>query len=235
MQSFKSDILKKIEAIPEGKIFTFSNISFPVAKFANVAVILSNLAKENKLVRVERGAYYRPKLSNLGLGFLPVYQDEQFLYLTNKLNGYLTGIHIYNKMSLTAQVPATVTIASPYPVRAFKFKKLAVQCVKSYIDRPGDTQTLYLAQILDAVKDLQHIPGVSPQAAFDKINRLHVSALSPKNQEKLVSLSLKYPPRVRKLLSDMMYSNSKYDLAEQLAGTICPTTRFNLSYKIIEQ
>jgi hypothetical protein len=88
---------------------------------------------------------------------------------------------------------------------------------------------------LDAVKDLKHIPGVSPQATFDKINRLHVSALSPKNQEKLVSLSLKYPPRVRKSLSNMMYSNNKRDLAEQLAGTICPTTRFNLSYKTVEQ
>jgi hypothetical protein len=229
MESFKSNILKQIENITEGKIFTFSDISFPIAKFANVAVILSNLTKENKLVRVERGAYYRPKLSNLGLGFLPVYQDEQFLYLTNKLNGYLTGTYIYNKMSLTEQVPTTVTIASPYPIRAFKFKRLAVQCVKSYIDRPGDAQTLYLAQILDAVKDLQRIPGVSPQTAFDKINRLHVSMLSPKNQEKLVSLSLKYPPRVRKSLSDMMCSNNKRDLAKQLAGTICPTTRFNLT------
>ena len=235
MQSFKSDIIKKIEAIPESKIFTYSDISFPVVKFANVAAILSTLAKENKLVRVERGAYYRPKLSNLDLGFLPVYQDEQFLYLTNKLNGYLTGSYVYNKMSLTDQVPTTVTIASPYPVRAFKFKKLTVQCVKSYIDRPGDAQTLYLAQILDAVKDLQHIPGVSPQVAFDKINRLHVSALSPKNQKKLVSLSLKYPPRVRKSLSDMMCRNRKHDLAEQLAGTICPTTRFNLPYKTVGQ
>ncbi|MDR1054483.1 MAG: DUF6088 family protein [Prevotellaceae bacterium] len=235
MQSFKSNILKKIEAIPEGKIFTFGDISFPVTKFANVAVILSNLTKENKLVRVERGAYYRPKLSNLGLGFLPVYQDEQFLYLTNKLNGYLTGMYIYNKMSLTEQVPATVTIASTYPVRAFKFKKLAVQCVKSYIDRPSDVQTLYLVQILDAVKDMQHIPGVTPQTAFDKINRLHVSVLSLKDQKKLVSLSLKYPPRVRKSLSDMMYRNNKRDLAEQLVGTICPTTRFNLSYKTVEQ
>ena len=36
--------------------------------------------------------------SVLGLGKLPVYQDEQFRYLTEKLNGYITGAYIYNKM-----------------------------------------------------------------------------------------------------------------------------------------
>jgi hypothetical protein len=232
MQSFKSDILKQIEVMPSGKIFTFKNLVYPLSKQANVAVILSDLTKNDKLVRVEKGAYYKPKLSRLGLGFLPVFQEEQLNYLTNKLEGYLTGAYIYNKMALTEQVPAVITIAVHYPMRAFKFHKLSVECVKAYVQAPNDSQTLFLVRILDAIKDFKYIPGVSPQEAYDRIYNLHISSLDYPNLKKIVSLSSHYPPRVRKALSDMLYKNNR-DLGEQLAGTISPTTRFNLPYKTV--
>ena len=54
MKSFKSEIISQIDIIPEGKIFTFSNLDFPMEKFANVAVVLSDLSKEKKVVRVEK-------------------------------------------------------------------------------------------------------------------------------------------------------------------------------------
>ncbi|MCE5226441.1 MAG: hypothetical protein LLG05_11375 [Porphyromonadaceae bacterium] len=232
MQSFKSNIVKQIETIPEGRIFTFADIAFPMDKFANVAVILSQLTKEQKLLRVERGAYYRAKQSSLGLGLLPVYQDEQLSYLTRKLGGYLTGAYVYNKMSLTEQVPSVITIAMHYPVRAFRFKKLSIECVKAYVDTPDDKETLQLIRILDAIKDLKYIPGVSPQTAYERISSLHVSVLSQSKLERTVSLAMAYPPRVRKILSDMLERRNNQDLREQLIGMICPTTRFNLPYKV---
>ena len=233
MKSFKSDIISQIEVIPEGKIFTFSNLNFSMEKFANVAVILSDLSKAKKVVRVEKGAYYRPKQSSLGLGVLPVYQDEQLNYLTRKLDGYLTGAYIYNKMSLTEQVPSVITIAVNRPVRAFKFKKMSVECVKAYVDTPEDDDTLRIIRILDAIKDLKRIPGTTPQQAYDRILALHISQLSQVNLKKTVSLSMAYPPRVRKILSDMLEKNNHADLNRQLVNTICPTTRFDLPYKTI--
>ncbi len=231
MKSFKASIIKQIEHIQEGKIFTFSDLDFPMEKFANTAVLLSELSKEKKLIRVEKGAYYRPKQSSLGLGILPVYQDEQIDYLTRKLDGYLTGAYIYNKMSLTEQVPSVITIAVHRPVRGFKFRKLFVECVKAYVDTPDDENTLYLTRILDAIKDLKHIPGTTPQQAYDRISALYISQLSLQNLKKVISLATAYPPRVRKVLSDML-NNSKYaDLSNQLVNTICPTTRFDLPYK----
>ena len=231
MKSFKSDIISQIDIIPEGKIFTFSNLDFPMEKFANVAVVLSDLSKEKKVVRVEKGAYYRPKQSSLGLGVLPVYQDEQLNYLTRKLGGYLSGAYIYNKMSLTEQVPSVITIAVNRPVRAFKFKKMSVECVKAYVDMPDNDDTLHLIRILDAVKDLKRIPGTTPKQAYDRIFALHISQLSRVNLEKTVSLSMGYPPGVRKILSDMLEKNNQVDLNKQLVNTICPTTRFDLPYK----
>ena len=43
-----------------------------------------NRAAKGYWYGLKRGAYYRPKKSVLGLGKLPVYQDEQFRYLTEK-------------------------------------------------------------------------------------------------------------------------------------------------------
>ena len=132
MASFRKEILGQIERIDTGRIFTFRDLSFETEKTANVAVLLSEQSRKGVLVRVEKGAYYRPKKSVLGLGKLPVYQDEQFRYLTEKLNGYITGAYIYNKMGLTEQVATTITIATPNPVRRFRFKNLDIECVKAY-------------------------------------------------------------------------------------------------------
>ena len=233
MKSFKSNIIKQIELIPKGKIFTFADLDFPIEKFANVAVIISMLSKEKTLVRVGKGAYYRPKQSSLGLGLLPVYQDEQLTYLTRKLDGYLTGAYIYNKMSLTEQVPTVITIAVNQPVRAFKFKKLSVECVKSYVETPNDENTLHLIRVLDAIKDLKYIPATTPQQVYDRIFNLYVSKLPHESLKKIVSLATTYPPRVRKILSDMLNKNHHSDLCKHLVGTICPTTRFDLPYKTI--
>ena len=200
MDTFKSNIHKQLDRIPEGRIFTFDDLVFQSPKFAQVAVILSNLTKEKKLIRIEKGAYYKSKSSSLGLGYLPVYQEEKLNYLIKKMDGYLTGTYIYNKMSLTEQVPSVITIAVRYPVRAFTFEKLSVECVKSYVDISGDSPDLYLVRILDAIKDCRHIPGTSPQEVYDRIFNLHVSTLGYAFLEKLVSLSKKYPPRVRKIL-----------------------------------
>ncbi len=233
MKSFRSNIIKQIETIPEGKIFTFTDLDFPVEKFANVAVILSELAKRKKLARVEKGAYYRPKQSSLGLGVLPIYQDEQLNYLTRKLNGYLTGTYIYNKMALTEQVSSVITIAAPQPVRPFRFKKLSVECVKAYVDIPDNENVLHLVRMLDAMKDLKYIPGTTPQQAYNRIYALHISQLSTIDLERIVTLATTYPPRVRKILSDMLKKANRPDLSKQLVKTICPTTRFELPYKTI--
>jgi hypothetical protein len=204
-------IQQQIERIPEGKIFTSNDLDFPIKKQASVAVMLSNLAKEQQLVRIEKGAYYKPKLSRLGLGFLPVYQEEQLNYLTNKLSGYLTGTYIYNKMALTQQMSSVITIAVPKPVRAFKFNTLSVECVKAYVPQAmDDSQNLFLVRILDAIKDLKNIPGLTPQEAFERIYTIHIALLSSTNLQKIVSLSLYYPPRVRKVLGDMLGSSSAH-------------------------
>ena len=63
MESFRKNILQQIECIATGRIFTFRDLSFDNDKTANVAVLLSEQSKKGILVRVEKGAYYRPRKS----------------------------------------------------------------------------------------------------------------------------------------------------------------------------
>lgn len=234
MRTFTSTIKKQIDKIPEGKIFTFQDLTYPNEKARNVTVIISNLAKEKKIVRVDRGAYYKPEKTILKNVTVPVYQDEKLRYLCDKLDGYVTGILAYNQMRLTEQVPMVITIATPYPVRTFKIQNLRIQCVRAYIDAPSkkDEEALYHACILDAIKDIKRVPGATPQNVFDRLIKYHIRNMSAKDVERMLQFALKYPPRVRKILSDMLGVAGFNESKERLESTICSFTYFKLPYKI---
>jgi hypothetical protein len=230
MSSFRKSILQQIEKIDAGRIFTFRDLSFDMGKVANVAVLLSELSRKGTVVRIEKGAYYRPKKSVLGLGKLPVFQDEQFRYLTEKLNGYVTGAYVYNKMGLTEQVATTITIATPCPVRRFRFRNLAVECVKAYCTDCREESLISYLRLLDAIKDMKSIPGTTVQDVYDRVKSQYFSKYDTAELKKIVSLSRSYPPRVRKAVADILGDIGQPQLQSEVSKTILPTTRFNLSY-----
>lgn len=231
MTSFRREILQQIKQIDAGRIFTYGDLSFPNEKTANVAVLLSEQSKSGSLVRIEKGAYFRPKKSALGLGLLPVYQDEQLRYITRKLDGYITGAYIYNKMGLTEQVATTITIATTKPVRRFRFKNLNIECVKAYTTLYRDEANVPFLRLLDAIKDIKRIPGSTQQDTYECIKKQYFKDLSMQELVKIVSLAKDYPPRVRKIVADLLEDIGQQDLRQKLTCTILPTTRFNLDYK----
>jgi hypothetical protein len=234
MASFRKGILQQIEQIDTGRIFTFRDLLFPNDKLTNVAVFLSEQNKKGLLMRIEKGAYFRPRKSTLGLGTLPVYQDEQFRYITKKLDGYITGAYIYNKMNLTEQVATTITVATQKPIRHFRFKNLDVECVKAYTsDYHYEVNIPYL-RLLDAAKDIKHIPGSTQKDIYERIKNQYFSIFSMQELTKVVSLAKNYPPRVRKIVADILGEIGQHDLQREISNTILPTTRFNLNYETIK-
>lgn len=231
MASFRKEILGQIEQIDAGRIFTFRDLSFDIGKTANVAVLLSERSRHGELVRIAKGAYYRPRVSGLGLGTLPVYQEEQFRYLTEKLDGYLTGPYVYNKMGLTEQVSATITIATTSPVRRFRFRNLDIECVKAYCTSRMDRRLIPYLRLLDAIKDMKRIPGATGQDIYDRIKRQYFNGYSQMELAKIVSLAKSYPPRVRKVVADILGDLGWNVFQMEMTKTLIPTTRFKLDYK----
>ena len=178
-----------------------------------------NRAAKGYWYGLKRGRTTVPRNQCLGLGKLPVYQDEQFRYLTEKLNGYITGAYVYNKMGLTEQVATTITIATPNPVRRFRFKNLDIECVKAYcMDYPDESLVPYL-RLLDAIKDMKRIPGTTGQDIYNRIKSQYFNGYSLPELEKIVSLAKSYPPRVRKVVADILGDIRQTVLQTEMAKT----------------
>ncbi len=206
-------MLGQIGQLEAGRIFLFKDLSFDAGRTANVAVLLSEQCRKGNLVRISKGAYYRPAKSKLGLGELPVYQDEQLRHITNKLQGYITGVYAYNKMGLTEQMATSITIATARPVRNFQFGRLHIVCVKAYVQDCMDETSIPYLRVLDAIKDMKHIPGTTEQEVYDLVRTLYFSRYSIHEIEKVTSLAKCYPPRVRKAVSNLINSRTINALA----------------------
>ncbi len=231
MDSFRKSMICQIRQFETGRIFTFRDLSYEPKRTANVAVLLSEQCRKGELARLRKGAYYRPAKSSLGLGQLPVYQDEQLRYLTKRLDGYISGPYIYNKMGLTEQTTSTLTIATPRPTRRFQFNNLNVVCRKAYCTSHANKKTVDILRLLDAICDLKHIPGTSEQDVYDRVKDLYFSKYSEQELKRTVSLAQSYPPRVRKTVADLLGDLGHADLQSELEATLLPTTRFNINYK----
>jgi hypothetical protein len=216
MVSFRKVILGQIEQFDAGRIFTFRDLSFNIAKTANVSVLLSELSRKGLLVRIKKGVYYRPKMSALGLGELPVYQDELLRFLTEKLNGYLTGAYVYNKMGLTEQVATTITIATPKPVRRFRFKNLEVECVKAYCMDFRDESLVPYLRVLDAIKDMKRIPGATEDDVYNRLRSQYFNRYSPSELTRIVSLAKNYRPYVRRVVANLLGDIGHPELCQEI-------------------
>ena len=230
MEKLKKNIIHQIADIEIGRVFTYKDLIFPPEKFGSVIHILFKNCCSGELVRIGRGAFYKPKESSLGLGLLPLDEDELLKYLSNKLNGYVTGLFAYNSMGLTEQIPSILTLATKKYIRPFIFQSLKIETVRSYIEITDDRQIVKYLRILDAIKDIKKIPARTQQEVYEDIKSRYFETYSSEIQYKLVSLAKKYPPRVRKILSDILRDIGSNEMSTELLSTIYPTTRFELNY-----
>ena len=120
-------------------------------------------------------------------------------------------------MGLTEQVATTITIATPNPVRRFRFKNLDVECVKAYCMDCSDESLVPYLRLLDAIKDMKRIPGTTGQDIYNRVKSQYFNGY--------------YPPRVRKTVTDILGDVGQTVLQAEMAKTLLPTTRFNLDYR----
>ena len=85
--------------------------------------------------------------------------------------------------------------------------------------------------LLDAIKDMKRIPGTTGQDIYNRVKSQYFNGYSLPELEKIVSLAKSYPPRVRKVVADILGDIRQTVLQTEMAKTILPTTRFNLDYK----
>lgn len=106
-----------IENLKSHSIFSAKELHqtlFKQYSFGSFCKALSRLEDENKIERIAKGIYCKPKISSFGLGKIPI--SEQHIihhYLGNEnLNGIVTGYSLFRSYGLTTQVEKNIIIYS---------------------------------------------------------------------------------------------------------------------------
>lgn len=191
-----------ISQIAEGEVFTINQLKLQTSEYQAAVKALGRMTGSGIVKRVMPGKYYKPEKTPFG-ELKP--SEEQLLrpYLFNngKRIAYITGTSLYNRMGLTTQVPKTIKVASRDKRVITKVGEVVVKPVKSYVEvREANFRLL---EILDAIKDFRVIPDLDKGGGLKRLKQL-INVLSNDDTDKLLRMSLKYPPRVRALTGALL-------------------------------
>ena len=154
MMSIAAAVNQTVDRLEPGRIFGFGDL--PVYRDAPGAVAraMGRLAEDNKVFRVAKGRYCKPKQGVLGM-LKPTDSEliRDVLYRDGRLRGYVTGPALYNRLGFTTQVPKTVTIALN---GARQEKDLGTIRIKTVPSRaPVKKADVPLLELLDSLRGLR--------------------------------------------------------------------------------
>lgn len=219
--SVAGTVQRQVAALGDGQVFAIVMEGQTEAAYFKA---LSRMVKAGKLVRLEKGKYYKPKKSRFGA--LRPSETEIVKTLTqrgSKTIGYLTGNALYNQWGLTTQVPGKLTIArrSRLPEKELSGYKLKFT-VRSFPFKEADIPML---QLLDAVTDVRQIPDTSPATVLPLLVA-RMEELQPSQLNRLTRLALEYPPSTRALLGALLDTHFPEQKTELLQTSLNPLTRY---------
>lgn len=219
----KKSVLKLVEKKilnknNQDKIWSYSD--FKDLPFDSVTKALSLLNQKGTIKRIQKGYYFLPQKTILGLVPHDT-MDLLFKKLAKKGVFYcVSGINGYNKIGLTTQISNVTTIASPITMRSndkIKFIQRNKPASGTEIERI----------ILDALNDIDSIPGTYPQKALLKIKEIIKSGKV--NINDLGKSSLLETPRVKAIIGALGHElNMDKTLLKQLKLSLNPGTVYLL-------
>jgi hypothetical protein len=225
-----TEIRKRIKQLPEGKTFGYDDLRIAKEDYATAAKALERLQKQGVIKKVSKGVFYKPEQTVFG-ELKPDYSEllRPYLFENGKRVAYETGTSLYNRLGLTTQMAFRIKIASRGKRININRGSLKADAVKSYAEvTDNNYETLGL---LDAFKDIKHIPDCSVAQAFRRLSAI-VKELNDKQTDSLIKYALLYPSRVRALLGAVLENNgNKIKGLEKLKDSLNPLTTIKLGLK----
>ena len=204
-----TDIIRNtINRLPLGFVFTTLDLPIEVGKQASANKILNNMVVSGQFRRLSKGRFYKPQISEFGELLPDTFQTvKDQIEKNGKTIGYLTGYSVFNKFSLTTQVPTTTL-----QIGTRKEKKPIVRGNYriSFIIQPNPItkKNIPILQLLDCLRFFKIIPDSMPD---DTCNRLLVlfKQLSDNHISMAKKLALKYNPSTIALLGAILETINK--------------------------
>lgn len=162
-----------------------------------VAAALSRLSRRGTLQRLRRGVYFAGRKTSFGPS-----QPDPTLAVAAALRhrgveAVPSGLAQFNRLGLTTQMSAAITLAASRRVRTKAYRGVAVHVVA----RPLAAQagiTPAERGVLDALRRLRRVPDTTPAAIASRIKVLLTSGRL--DFTRLTQFAEAEPPRVRALL-----------------------------------
>jgi hypothetical protein len=219
----KKSVLKLVEnkilnKRNQDKIWSYSD--FKDLPFDSVTKSLSLLNQKGTIKRIQKGYYFLPQRTILGS--VPHDAMDLLLKKLDQKNVFycVSGINGYNKIGLTTQISNITTIATTSPMRSNEKVK--------FIQRNKPASGTEIERIvLDALSDIDNIPGTYPEKALLKIKEIIKS--DKVNINDLGKTSLNEIPRVRAIVGALGQElDMDKSLLKQLKLSINPGTVYLL-------
>jgi len=214
----------QLDQVPPGSLVGYADLVQDPAQFAAVAAALSRLSKAGDITRFAKGQYYRPLVSRFGT--VPP-SDQAVLAAvgatTGQLVPYATGVSVYNRLGLTTQVPAAVTLAATRRRRDLPRRLRTV--VRPALEQASDVPLL---QWLEVLRDVRRIPDTSPDRVVTRVAK-ELRRLPPAARRRLTELARQQaPPRARALLGALLENLPDKQGAAALRQTLNALTTYRL-------
>ena len=219
-------IIYKIDRLPKGYVFTYSDFVNEVNNKEAVIKSLNRMAASGKISKLSKGKFYKPENTVFGALQPNQYQVvKDLLEEDGKAIGYLTGYSIYNQLGLTTQVSNTIQIGKNEVRSKFKRERYTISFIKQKNTITKDN--IPFLQVLDAVRYIKKIPDTSIDAACIRLLNI-VKELSDKDVSTLIRLAQKYPPATRALIGAILDEVGRQQLTNSLMKSLNPISKYNL-------
>jgi len=219
-------IIYKIDRLPKGYVFTYSDFVNEVNNKEAVIKSLNRMAASGKISKLSKGKFYKPENTVFGALQPNQYQVvKDLLEEDGKTIGYLTGYSIYNQLGLTTQVSNTIQIGKNEVRSKFKRERYTISFIKQKNTITKDN--IPFLQVLDAVRYIKKIPDTSIDAACIRLLNI-VKELSDKDVSTLIRLAQKYPPATRALIGAILDEVGRQQLTNSLMKSLNPISKYNL-------
>lgn len=212
----------KIKDIEPGQIFGLKD--FPHIENSQAVILeLSRLSKKGLIKRLTKGKYYVPKSSRFGI----LGPDERIVLdqVLKANGGYIAGSTALNRLGVTTQVPAQVTIRGARSTRKLKIGTLTVNLIGRG-NSDADYLQSALTDVLEAIRLIKKTPDGDPGMTLRKVSQ-SIKSMDVGNIDRLIKLAKNERPYVQALLGALM-EKDKISRYQELKSGLNPLTRYKI-------
>ena len=211
---------KKINGLPEGRIFSLSDLKEPLNR--NNYRVISILIEKKEIQRVRglKGRFYVPREGILGL--IRPTEGEIIQVLLTENKGYISGMSLFNEWSLTSQLSRVITVRSNASLRRASVEQTEIQFKKTRT--PVTQKNIPSLQFMDVLEFWNEVPDLNPS--------LGIEILKEKMKGMDLNLTMRvskfYPPRSQAFLGALIENTNPSMSLKSLKERLNPSSTYKL-------